>query len=138
MEENLKRALKKAKYEPLAELKDKIWRKIVTRDKRIAYLKLISFSSVGIVSLMGFIPMWKMLANDFTQSGFYEYLSLALSKGGIFSSFWKEFIFTLAESLPTMSIVFSLTLVFIFLLSLRYVVKQIINNRHIGPSYAAI
>ncbi len=139
MEESLKRAFQAAKYEPSNELVLEIWRKITVRNRHITYLKLVSFSSLGLASLIGFIPMFKILANDFTQSGFYEYLSLAFSRGGLFSSFWKEFIFSLAESLPTMSVVFSLILIFVFLLSLRYIIKQIINNKkYIGPSYVAI
>ena len=135
MDENLKRAFQKAKYEPKIELKDKIWNNLILRNKRITYIKLISFSSVSIASLIGFIPMFKVLANDFTQSGFYEYLSLAFSNGGLFSKYSQEFILSLAESLPTMSIVFSLTLIFVFFLSLHNVFKQIINNKYIGPSY---
>lgn len=135
MEENLKNSLKKAGYFPETDLANKIWHNILVRDRRIAYLKLASFSFVGIASLVGLVPMFKILANDFTQSGFYEYLSLAFSKGGLFSSFWKEFIFTLAESLPTMSIIFSLTLLFIFFLSLYFIIKQIINNNPIGHTY---
>ena len=138
MEENLKNAFKKTTYESPNELKDKIWLLLMKRDKRLAYFKLTSFSLVSLLSLAGFIPMFKILANNFTQSGFYEYLSLAFSRGGLFSSFWKDFIYTLAESLPTMSIVLSLALIFVFLLSLRYAIKQIINNKFIGQSYAVI
>jgi hypothetical protein len=82
--------------------------------------------------------MFKILINDFTQSGFYEYLSLAFSTKGLLFSYWKEFAFSLAESLPTMSIVLSLALLFIFFLSLRYVMKQIINNNRIGHAYGVV
>ena len=134
MEENIKSVFNQIKYKPNNKLSDKIWSKIIARNRRIAYFKITSLSLVGIASLVGFIPMFKMLAIDFTQSGFYEYLSLAFSKGGIFSAYWKEFAFSLAESLPTMSIVYTLTLVFIFFLSLHHAIKQIINNR-VGQSY---
>lgn len=135
MEENLKNSLKKAGYLPETDLANKIWHNIVVRDRRIAYLKLASFSFVGVASLVGLVPMFKILINDFTQSGFYEYLSLAFSSGGLFFSYWKEFTLSLLESLPAMGIVFLLTLVFIFFLSLHYVIKQIINNNHIGHTY---
>ena len=135
MEENLKNSLKKAGYLPETGLANKIWHNIVVRDRRIAYLKLASFSFVGIASLVGLVPMFKILINDFTQSGFYEYLSLAFSSKGLLFSYWKEFAFSLAESLPTMSIVLSLALLFIFFLSLYFIIKQIINNKYIGRSY---
>jgi hypothetical protein len=135
MQENLKSALQKAKYEPSGELKNRIWRKVVKQDRRVTYLKVTAFSVVSLTSLVGLIPMFKILINDFAHSGFYEYLSLAFSNNGLFSSYWKEFVYTLAESLPTMSIVFALGLLFVFLLSLRFVMKQIISNKYIGPSY---
>ena len=138
MEKYIKKALINAKIEPNFDLKEKIWNHLLLRDKRIAYFKLISFSSISIASLAGFIPMFKILANDFTQSGFYEYLSLVFSNNGIFSSYWKDFAYSLAESIPTMSIISVLVTIFIFFLSLKYVVKQIINNKYIGPSYGVI
>jgi hypothetical protein len=129
MEENLKNAFQKARYEPNQDLKDRIWNKITLRSKRIAYFRMISLSFVGLASFVGLIPMLKILANDFIQSGFYEYLALAFSSNSFFSSYWKEFVFSLAEALPTMSIVFSLALIFIFFLSLRYLMKQIIKGQ---------
>ena len=131
MEEYIKKALKNGKYESSIELSSKICQNITIRQKRIAYFRIISLSSISMASLIGFIPMFKILANDFTQSGFYEYLSLTFSNGGVFSKYSQDFFYSLAESLPTMSIIFSLTLVFIFFLSLRYAMKQIINNNYI-------
>ena len=136
MRENLKNIFQSIKYEPNIELKDKIWRSLVLRNRRTTYLKMGFFSFFGIGSLLGLIPILKMLLSDFTQSGFYEYLSLAFSNGGLFSSYWKEFVYSLIESLPTMSIIFSLVLLFIFFLSLHFIIKQIINNNPIGHTYA--
>ena len=138
MEEYIKKAFANVKIKPDFDLKDKIWNHLLLRNKRIAYFKLISFSSISIASILGFIPMFKILASDFAQSGFYEYLSLTFSNGGLFSKYSQDFIYSLAESLPTMSIIFSLTIIFVFFLSLRYVMKQIINNKYIGPSYVGI
>jgi hypothetical protein len=134
MEENLKKAFQKAKYEPNGELANKVWRKITVSDRRIAYFKLASFSFVSIASLVGLIPMFQILVRDFAQSGFYEYLSLAFSSGS-FVSYWREFMFSLAESLPITSIIIVLAIVFIFFLSLRYMIKQIINHKYMGQSY---
>jgi hypothetical protein len=129
MEEKLKNLFQKAKIEPVEDLNNIIWGKIVLHNKHIAHFKLISFSSVGIASLVSLVPVFKLLINSFIQSGFYEYLSLAFSKGGIFSVYWKEFAYSLAESLPTMNIIFVLVLVFIFFLSLHFVIKQIIKGQ---------
>ena len=135
MEENIKNCFQKAKLESNQELKDKIWQKITLRNKRIVSFKIASFSFLGLISISALVPMFQILVNDFTQSGFYEYLSLAFSSGGMFSTYWKEFAYSIAESLPIMSIVFSLALLFVFFLSLRYVLKQIINNNSISKAY---
>ena len=138
MEEYLKNNFQKEKIEPEFILKDKIWQKIIKREKRIIYFKLISFSSLGIASILGFIPLFKIALNDFIQSGFYEYLSIAFSKNGILSPYWKDFAYSLAESIPTISTLFVLVSIFIFFLSLKYIIKQVINNNYIGQSYAEI
>jgi hypothetical protein len=135
MDKKLREVFKKAKYEETGELKNIIWEKITLHDTGIFYTKVVSFSLLSLSSFFAFIPMFKILASDFAKSGFYEYLSLIFSNGGLFSSYWKEFAFSLAESLPTMSILISLTLVFVFFLSLRNVIKQIINNNSMSRTY---
>jgi len=135
MSDNLYDIFLNTKHEPESDLVEKTWRKVVLREKRVLRLKLYLFSFIGLVSLTGFIPAFKMLLNDFTQSGFYEYLSLAFSSNGLIFSYWKEFSYSLLQSLPATSIVLSLILVLIFFLSLRYIIKQIINNNRIGRAY---
>ncbi|MFA5936611.1 MAG: hypothetical protein WC822_01895 [Candidatus Paceibacterota bacterium] len=138
MEQELIKAFKKAKYEEDTVLAQNIWQSIVVRNKRNTLLRLWAFSVAGLASFMGLIPAWKALLNDLTQSGFYEYLSLAFSNGSSVSSYWKEFSLSIAEALPTMSILLSLSLIFIFFLSLKYVMKQIINNNPIGKTYGVV
>ena len=138
MEQELIKAFKKAKYEEDTILAQNIWHSIVVRNKRNTLLRLWAFSVAGLASFMGLIPAWKALLNDLTQSGFYEYLSLAFSNGSSVSSYWKEFSLSIAEALPTMSILLSLSLIFIFFLSLKYVMKQIINNNPIGKTYGVV
>jgi hypothetical protein len=128
MEKELKRAFYKAKYEE-NDLAKNVWQKIIIRNKRIARLKLWAFSFVGLASLAGFIPTLKELSSDLAQSGVYEYLSLAFSNSSSILSYWKELAFSIAESLPIVSIILSLSFVFVFFLSLKYVVKQIIKNQ---------
>jgi hypothetical protein len=135
VEQKLIKIFKKAKYEENPVLSQNIWHNIVIRNKRNTLLRLWAFSVAGLASFIGFIPALKALLNDLTQSGFYEYLSLAFSNGSSVSSYWKEFSLSIAESLPTMSIILSLSLVFIFFLSLKYVIRQIINNQYIGKTY---
>jgi hypothetical protein len=129
MQDNLIKIFKKAKYEPSPDLAFSIWHTVVVQNKYMVKFKLCIFVFTGFFSLVGLVPVFQMLLNDLTQSGFYEYFSLIFSDGGSMLSSWKELIFSLAESLPIMSIIFTLSLIFIFFLSLRYVIKQINRNQ---------
>jgi len=136
MEKDLKKAFQNMTFEPKESLGDDIWLNIIAREKRSTRVKLYIFSVVSFLSVLGLIPALEALFNQFTQSGFYEYFSLIFSSGSNLFSYWKELVLSLAESLPIMNIIFSFSLVFIFLLSLRYVLKQIINSSYIGKTYA--
>lgn len=128
MEQKLVKAFKAIRYEINSDLSENIWQAIVLRDRRIARIKLWTFSIIGLVSFIGLIPVLKIMLSDLTQSGFYEYLSLIFSSGSIIT-YWKDFLLLLAESLPVISIISSLTLIFIFFLSIRYALKQIIKGQ---------
>lgn len=125
----LQKVFKEARYECGQNLAPDIWQCLMDRNQRIARLKLWSIYLVGLLSLAGLVPAWKTLSTDLSRSGFYEYSSLAFSDSKLIVSYWREYIFSLAESLPTMSIIFALTLVFIFFLSLKYAMRNITRNR---------
>ncbi len=129
MQDRLTKVFQKAKYEENFNLGKNIWLTLIKREKRNTQIKLWSFASMGFVSIIGLIPAIKILLTDLSQSGFYEYLSLAFSDSGLILSIWREFIFSLAESLPILSVIFTLSLIFIFFLSLKYLMKQIIKNQ---------
>ncbi|MFA6585968.1 MAG: hypothetical protein WCS86_02285 [Candidatus Paceibacterota bacterium] len=135
MEKELSKAFKNARYKEKSGLSLNVWNNILLRNKRIAYIKLWAFSSIGVASLIGLFPAWQILSNDLTQSGFYEYLSLIFSNGSSITSYWQELSLSIIESLPTMSIVLSLSLIFIILMSIKYIAKQIINNSNMGNTY---
>ena len=129
MQDKLIKVFKKATYEYDINEVNRIWHMIITRDKYNARLKLWAFSFTGLVSLAGLTLTFRMLLNDLTQSGFSEYFSLIFSDSGLIISYWKELVFSLAESLPIMSTIFTLSLIFVFLLSLRYMMKQIFKEQ---------
>lgn len=129
MQEKLIKVFKKATYEYDINEVNRIWHTIITRDKYNARLKLWAFSFTGLASLAGLTLTFRMLLNDLTQSGFSEYFSLIFSDSGLIISYWKELVFSLAESLPIMSTIFTLSLIFVFLLSLRYMMKQIFKEQ---------
>jgi len=129
MQEKLIKLFTKAKYEPEVNFEEKAWRAVVVHDKHMALFQLWIFFFIGIFSLAGLVPMVKILFSDFAKSGFYEYISLAFSDSGLIMSNLKEYVFSLVESLPMVSIILSFSLIFVFFMSLRYTTKQIIRNQ---------
>ena len=127
MKNKLTAIFQKTKYESSPQLAESVWRAIVVRDQWKNKIKLWIFTLIGFLSLAGLVPAFAVLSNDLAKSGFYEYFSLIFSDSGLVASFSKELIFSLAESLPVMNIVLSLTLLFVFFLSIKYVMKQIIR-----------
>ena len=103
--------------------------------KKNARLEISVFVLIGFASLAGLIPAFKIMLSDLTQSGFYEYFSLIFSDGLTNSVYWKELSLSLAESLPAISIILTLSLVFISFLSIRYFIKTIINNDSLGQAF---
>ena len=128
MKNKLTKILKNAKYEPDTKMALSVWQTIVKQERRSTHLKLWSLSSLLFVSTVGLIPAFEILLSDLAHSGFYEYFSLIFSDGGSMLTYWKELAFSLAESLPIMSIIFTLSIVFVCFLSLKYLIKQIDKN----------
>jgi hypothetical protein len=134
MQSKLIKIFREAKYEPESDLKQIVWSTIVAREKRTTRFKLWSFGLLGFISLAGLIPAFKMLLTDMAHSGFYEYFSLIFSDTGSIFSYWKELTLSITESLPVVSIIFTLSLLFICFLSLRYLMKQIGKGQLMGSA----
>ncbi len=109
--------------EPRAELYKIVLERINSEKIRLAKARLVYGSIIGVASVFALVPTWQYFLSEFTQSGFYQYLSLILSDG-ITSAYWKELGLTLAESLPVLSITATLCLVFVLLLTLKYLVRD--------------
>src|SRR5882724_3294214 len=120
MEQKLAKIFKSIRYRPESDRTEEIWQAIVSYEKRTTRFKLLFFSFFGFVSLIALVPAVGKLLSDFSQSGFYEYLSLAFSNSGSVITYWKDFVSLLAESLPVLSIVLLLGLIFVFLISAKY------------------
>ncbi len=129
MEEKLKATLRGAGYEPGSGLALEIWKSITLYEKRKARRRLWLSSAFGILSLSAAVPAILLALRDLASSGFYEYFSLAFSSGGAALRHWQELGMSLLESLPVLSVALSLSLLFVFLLSLRQAGKQIMNAR---------
>ena len=119
MERDLQKLFKQAVYQPESRLSGDIWRVIETKEKRASTIKSFSYGFVGIISFALLVPMVGNLITQLSQSGFYQYVSLAFSDIGSISLYWKEFMASVVETIPTTSLILVLSLLFIFLTSSR-------------------
>ena len=108
---SLKTAFNKLSYEPKENLSLDIWTRILKRKKQAIRFRLYAFSSLGIISLFSFVPVFKALFTEFAQSGFSDYLSLAFSNGSSLVVYWKDLALSLVESLPIFDVVLSFGIV---------------------------
>ena len=129
MQKKLKEIFLKASLIAKDNLADDSWQAIIKYEKQSIRIKLWAFSLISLTSFIVLIPVLKTMLSNFSQSGFYEYLSLVFSSGGLIISYWRDFLTSLAESLPVMSIALSLTLIVILFMSLKYVTREIIKGQ---------
>ncbi len=125
MENYLKKAFDNACCTPKECLAHDTWCKIVSHEKQTTRIKLWFFSSFIVISLIVLVPAYKTLSSELSQSGFYDYISLAFSNGGSIIPYWKDFLLLLVESLPGVGIILVFSVVFVFFISVKYTVRQI-------------
>jgi hypothetical protein len=128
MDENLSKLLKQAKNHPGTGLPDDIWRSIQTKQTKSLKIQSLVYGIAGILSLGGFVFMSIYVVKEFISSGFFQYVSVAFSGGGLFATYWKEYLLTLADSLPVASLGAMLFLLVSMLISFRKVVHQFKNK----------
>ncbi len=99
----------------------------INQERRLSVLKrkLAVVSFMTTCSLVAFVPIFNMAQAEFSQSGFFQFFSLIFSDFGTIITQWQSFIFTLLESLPLISITALLAVIFVFLLSLKILTRNI-------------
>ena len=108
-----------------AQLYPKILKRIEVLELRAFYMRRLVLSGALLFSATGLLSSFIYLMNAFAGSSFSQYLSLVISDGDILLLNWKEFAFSLIESLPLMAI----TLVSIAIFSLIYSVTSLLETR---------
>ena len=128
MEQNLQKLFKQSSYHPENRLSGDVWHVIESKNSHITKWKTFSYISLIILSLSGSIFSIKSLFEQFTKLGFFDYLSLAFSDSGVIATYWKEYVLTLANSLPVMSLILSFFLLFVLFISIQRISFQIKNR----------
>lgn len=103
---------------------DHILLRVETARMRAARMRLALFGALSFASLAALFPALQYAAQGFYQSGSYEYLSLVFSDGTALLPYWKEFLLTLAESLPVFEIAVVLGVVYVLLESIKLAVRN--------------
>ncbi len=91
------------------------------RRMRVAFS--LSFAAM-LASVFGIIISIRYAMLAFYQSNFFSYASLAFSDTDVVAAYWREFAFSLLETLPLFAITFSLIAFALFLISLRMFVAN--------------
>ncbi len=105
-------------------LSGRILAKIELHKKRVARVKFFVFQAAGLLSLAIAAVSFKFALDDFYRSGFYNYISLIFSDGGIVITYWKDFIMLLAESVPLLWFTAFLAAIFALLESIKNIIKN--------------
>lgn len=128
MEQNLQKLFKNAIIHGERRLSDDILRVIEYKNSQIIKWKRFGYLSISVLSLFGSVISIKELVTEFSQLGFYNYLSLAFSDSGIIAMYWKEYTLSLVDSLPVASLMISFFLLFVLFVSIRRVSYQFKNK----------
>lgn len=120
---------------PPKSLFEKIMRRIREERKLLALKrKLIFLSIVFVGSIAALIPTFRMTQAGFVESGFIEFFSLLFSDANIIAAYWKNFALSLLETLPVTNLIMLLTVMLLFLESLKLLInnaKNIVNSTHL-------
>jgi hypothetical protein len=112
---------------------EKILKRVHKEERLLVFRNTIIFSMTLIGSMLGFIPVSKMLLADFSQSGFFNFFSLIFSDFSSVATYWQSFSMILLESLPALSLVLFLAVLLLFLQSIKFLTKdiKIIKSHHL-------
>ena len=109
--------------DPPKRLSKIILTQIAIKEKHAMLVRLCFAVAASAVSFVAMIPAFMYMFAEFYQSNFYTYVLLLFSDGSTTLLYWKEFVLSLAESLPLVGITLVLTTIFVFLGSLRLMAR---------------
>jgi len=95
--------------------------------RRAAQLRAGVFGVVVLTSGSLLVPIVQYTAGQFYASGFYDYLSLAMSDHALVTTYWREFGLSLIESLPSLALLLMLPIAAALAWSLVRLVKNARN-----------
>jgi hypothetical protein len=113
-----------ATIEPPQGLYAAIMDRIDLAKRRGAQMRVGLFGILALASGALLVPAAQYLASQFYASGFYDYLSLAMSDHTLVMTYWREFGLSLVESLPSLAILLFVPIAAALVWSLVRLVKN--------------
>lgn len=121
--------------EPRADLFGKIINRINEEREMVSLKRRIFIFSAGLLcSIAAVIPAFRMARAGFFDSGFLSYFSLLFSDTAIVMAYWKNFSFSLLETLPVIEIAAVSAVILVFLELFKFLINDIRSYRT-GKSY---
>lgn len=103
---------------------------ILSVDKKVSHdskIKALGLSFVSFISFLISIPIISQIITSFTQSGFYNYISIIFSDSDVAFIYWKEILISLIESLPVIGIASLLAIAVVFIWSTIKATSEVRN-----------
>jgi hypothetical protein len=100
-------------------------------NRRVLWIRTVISGVLSLAAIVALIPSWLITQSESYQSGFSQFFSLLLSDTNSVMTFWKEFSLSLLESFPVGGTIAVLASVLVFLVSMRFFlrdIKRIRNN----------
>ena len=119
MEVRISNLLKETKEIPSLYIKGCVWSIVESRIQKINRRNALVFSFASITSITALLFVSVKTYQDLLSSGILNYFSLLLSDWVTIGSLWKEFSYVILESLPAVSAVLMLSVIFIVMLSIK-------------------
>jgi len=116
-------------YAKSAQLPPGLYERVISRirmEQRLLSLKrrLVIFSAILLGSTISFYFAFESAKSTILDSGFAEFASLIFTDAAGLANYWQNFVSTLLEALPVMSIVACLVTILVFLESLKLFVRD--------------
>lgn len=78
--------------------------KVEREQKRALRRHFVVRTFLAVASFIALVPAFLYVEKAFAASGFYDFVSLALTDNVAFTAYWKDFVLSVAESLPLIGI----------------------------------
>lgn len=108
------------------DLSQRIIKRIEEENKFLAFKRKFYFCFLAMTgSIVLFAQAIKWTVSRAAESGFADFFSLIFSDFRVLASYWQSYIMSLMETLPVLDFVLMAAAILLFLLSVRFFLKNI-------------